>query len=135
MIREKATLQELADRFQVYTVVDPDGDAHAYDRRPLLNEDGWFGFGTVRSLDGFFDLDYTGDWKDSLHSPQHQYAVGERVIVWNESNVFAQARKMAEIKDGVMYTFYPYAENVPWAHYRRYDESLLGDPIAEWPEE
>ena len=84
MIREKATLQELADRF---------------------------------------------------HSPQHQHEKGERVIVWNDCDVFAHVRKVAIIKEGRIWTLYPHYKPVTWDNYHVYDESLLGELIAEWPEE
>ncbi len=134
MIREKATLRELSDRLQAPTAVDADGAAYVYGSQPSMYGNAWGGSTLSYRLDDLFDIDYTGDWRDSLHSPQHQYVEGELVVVWDLHNIFAQVRKVAEVKDGVMYTLFPGRDIIPWDHHRKYDESLLGDPIAEWPE-
>ena len=135
MIREKATPQEISDRFQVYTTLDSYGNAHIHDEKPSRGQVDWQGPGATRSLDNFFDVAFSGDWKDSLHSPRCQYVKGERVIVWNDCDVFAHVRKVAIIKEGRIWTLYPHYEPVTWDNYCPYDESLLGVPIAEWPEE
>ena len=134
MIREKATLQQLADRFQGYVTADGDGAAYIYNERPEPTGSDWWCGGGYYRLDYLFGIDYTGDWKDSLHSPQHVYKEGELVFVWvSTSSTFAHVRKVHHVEDGRMYTLYP--RHSVWNYYRRFDKSLLGDPIAEWPEE
>ncbi len=79
--------------------------------------------------------DCCGDRKDPLHSPRHQYLAGELAWVWLDSFTFARVRKVAYIKDEKIYTLDPGQLDSGWPNYRPYDASLLGDPIAEWPEE
>ncbi len=135
MIREKATLRELSDRLQAHTAIDKSRRAYVYNKRPYISGECWFSEETYYCLYYIFDIDYTGDWKDSLHSPQHQYVEGELVWVWLDREYFAHVRKVKEVKRGKMYTFYPNDERCAWDHHRKYDASLLGVPIAEWPEE
>ena len=139
MIREKATLQELADRFHGYVATNKDGGTFLYTTRPRIisHLDEWQSpEAEYHYLDGLFDIDYTGDWKDSLHSPQHQYVEGERVIVWHRLDIFGAVRKVAKVEGSVMHTIMPNdGGTFPWDNHRPYDESLLGVPIAEWPEE
>ena len=136
MIREKATPQELADRFQGYVVMDEDETIYLYNNRPECGDIGWWGSGGFHRLDLLFDIDYyyTDHWKDSLHSPQHLYMAGERVLVWNNADDFAQVRKFRDLKYHRIYTCHPILEGVTWDNHRQYDETLPGVPIAEWPE-
>ena len=109
MIREKATPQELADRFQGYVVMDEDETIYLYNNRPECGDIGWWGSGGFHRLDLLFDIDYyyTDHWKDSLHSPQHLYMAGERVIVWHRLDIFGAVRKVAKVEGSVMHTIMP----------------------------
>ncbi len=136
MIREKATLQELSDRLQVPTAVDADGAAYAHNEEPSLGTIRWVpGPSGAIFLNTIFEIDYTGDWRDSLHFPQHQYVKGELVWVWHDVYTFARVRKVDYIEDEKIYTLDPGQLDAWWPNHRPYDESLLGVPIAEWPEE
>ena len=135
MIREKATLRELSDRLQAPTAIDEDRRAYVYSSQPSIYGNAWSGSTPSYRLDDLFDIDYTGDWRDSLHSPRCQYVKGELAWVWHDVYTFARVRKVDYIEDEKIYTLDPGQLDAWWPNHRPYDESLLGVPIAEWPEE
>ena len=137
MIREKATLRLLSDRLQAHTAIDEDRKAYVYDRQPSMRLDSWEGGGCCYPLDDLFDVDYTGNWINSLHSPQHQYVEGELVFVWADDDVFASVRRFsfAGLSQGPgIYTQWGNSSSF-WSNSCEWDESKAGVPITEWSEE
>ncbi len=94
MIREKATLQELADRFQVYTALDEPMGPFGYDEEPHIGNTVWMpAAGSKIILGTVFDVDFDGDWKDSLHSPRRHYAEDGLVMTKRQSKTLEASIK------------------------------------------
>jgi hypothetical protein len=63
MTKPTITPQEVAQMFDCWVAMDMDGDWWRYSQKPELDYSFWNGRGILIDC---LDIQYTGDWKDSL---------------------------------------------------------------------